>query len=525
MNVAALLRDQAIARPDAPAIVDTVKGRARVTTFAELDDRAARAAALLQGAGLRPGDGALVLQPMSAELYVALCAILRLGLVAVVIDPAMGRERLARCCALYPPRAFISSAKGRLLRLVSPAVRRIPHAFVIGPSLPGAVRWSRADGLAPHRGLYPATADTPGLLTFTSGSTGEPKAAVRTHGVLLAQHRALQESLRLRAGESSLTALPIVGLADLACGATCVVPRGDLRRPAAIDPAPIVAQAAAHRVERLVGSPALCEALARHCRERDITLPALRRVYVGGGPVFPRLVGALARMAPRAEVVAVYGSTEAEPIAHVSCRAAPARDSVVTEAGRGLLAGHPEPCVRLAILPDRWGRGLDPYTADEFARLGAPAGTPGEIVVSGAHVVPGYLHGHGDGETKVRAGGEIWHRTGDAGFLDGDGRLWLLGRCAARIDDARGTLYPFPVECAAVESPGVRRAAVVAHRGRRVLLVEPEGGAEGPDLPALERRVAWAGIDAVKLCPRIPVDERHNAKVDYPALRRLLSVQ
>jgi len=522
VNVTELLRDQAGARPTAPAIIDTVGGRVRTTTFADLEDAAARASALLWREGLRPGDGVLVLQPMSAELYVALCAILRLGLVAMVIDPAMGREHLERCCALYPPRAFVGSARAHLLRLVSPALRRIPRHLVIGAPLPGAVPWSRADNLAPRRVLYPAEADTPGLLTFTSGSTGEPRAAVRTHGVLLAQQRALQASLGLEAGERSLTALPIVGLADLACGATCVVPRGDLRRPAGIDPAPIVAQVAAHGIERLVGSPTLCEGVARYCQDRELTLPTLRRVYVGGGPVFPRLVEALGRAAPRAELVAVYGSTEAEPIAYVSCREARSDDAAATREGRGLLAGSPAPGVRLAIVPDRWGEQFGPYTAAEFARLQAPAGVPGEIVVSGAHVVPGYLHGHGDEETKIRVDGAVWHRTGDAGYLDGEGRLWLLGRCAARLDDARGVLYPFPVERAAMESQGVRRAAVVAHGGRRVLLVEP-GGAAQPNPRALRDRVAWACIDEVRVIRRIPVDKRHNAKVDYPALRRLLT--
>ena len=60
---------------------------------------------------------------------------------------------------------------------------------------------------------------------------------------------------------------------------------------------------------------------------------------------------------------------------------------------------------------------------------------PGEIVVSGAHVGAGYVGGVGDAETKFRVGEVIWHRTGDAGYLDAHGRLWLLGRCSARIAD------------------------------------------------------------------------------------------
>jgi len=77
-------------------------------------------------------------------------------------------------------------------------------------------------------------------------------------------------------------------------------------------------------------------------------------------------------------------------------------------------------------------------------------------VVSGAHVLPGYLHGQGHQDTNARVGGNVWHRTGDAGHLDGGGRQWLLGRCAGRVTDAGSELYPLAVEAAAHEHPAVR---------------------------------------------------------------------
>ena len=131
----------------------------------------------------------------------------------------------------------------------------------------------------------------------------------------------------------------------------------------------------------------------------------------------------------------------------------------------------------------------------------------------------------GDAETKLRVDDAVWHRTGDAGSYDARGRLWLLGRCAARIADRHGTLYALAVECALSRHPGIRRSAVVAHRGRRILAVEPDDAAiplDPADLPAL---VPWARLDAVETCRRLPVDRRHNAKIDYPALRRLLDAR
>lgn len=517
MNVAARLRAQATFRPDAPAIIERRGGRTRTTTFAQLDRAAAEAAALLRREGLAPGDAALVLHPMSSDLYVALAALLRLGLTAIFLDPSAGREHIEQCCALVPPRALIASPKAHALRLVSPGLRRIPHKFSVGPALPGALRWGGV-GLPPLDAVEDCSPDTPALLTFTSGSTGRPKAAVRTHEFLMAQHRVLEQSLALAPGQVDLVTLPIVLLANLASGVTSLIPDADLRRPGAIDPAPIVDQIKTHEPTRTAASPAFLDRLAGYCAPRGMALTTFTRIFSGGAPVFPHLLDRFQRMAPRAEVIAVFGSTEAEPIAHVAWSEMQAGDIEAMYAGRGLLAGRPIPAIQLRVLPDRWGTPIGPLTPEAFAAASLPHGAPGEIVVSGAHVLPGYLHGEGDQETKFTVGGDIWHRTGDAGYLDAERRLWLLGRCAARIGD----LYPFSVECAVFRYAAVRRAAFVADRGRRVLLIQWGDRAAGVDLAEIRESLGWAQLNAVIAVPEIPLDKRHNAKVDYPAAKRLL---
>jgi acyl-CoA synthetase (AMP-forming)/AMP-acid ligase II len=191
--------------------------------------------------------------------------------------------------------------------------------------------------------------------------------------------------------------------------------------------------------------------------------------------------------------------------------------------GDGLLAGHPVAEIKVRILRDQWGTPRGKLTTDAFTHETLRTGESGEIVVAGDHVLRGYLDGVGDEETKFSVDGQVWHRTGDAGKLDSHGRLWLLGRCAARIDDVHGRLYPFAVECVAMTFPEVRRAAVIAHAGERWLVIEADGSRA-----ALERTLrdatAWAHIARVRFLDVMPVDKRHNAKIDYPALRRLLGI-
>jgi acyl-CoA synthetase (AMP-forming)/AMP-acid ligase II len=134
-------------------------------------------------------------------------------------------------------------------------------------------------------------------------------------------------------------------------------------------------------------------------------------------------------------------------------------------------------------------------------------------------VSTGYLRGQGDAETKFRVGDTVWHRTGDSGWLDEQNRLWLTGRCAARVGDAPQAQYPLMVEAALADHPQLARVAFVSHRGRRLLVVELKRGADRSGLEELARALPWAGIARVVSLSHIPLDRRHNAKIDYPALR------
>ncbi|MHB0960336.1 MAG: AMP-binding protein [Pirellulaceae bacterium] len=523
MNVAHVLRSHAERHPNEVALMDTYRGRSRGMTFLELEQATGRMATLLGEAGLRTGDTVLVFHPMSQELYIALGALLRQGMVAMFVDPSAGRKYIDRCCELRRPQAMIANSRVHWLRLISPELRRIPVKFSIGSRVPGAVPLEVARKRHYDAAVNCCGSDTPALISFTSGNTGGPKAAIRTHGLLLSQHRAIEQNLALVPGEVELVALPIFVLANLASRVTSIIPSVDLRRPDKIAPAPVVTQLRELGATRTTASPAFYERLADYCAARGITLPRLTKIFTGGGPVPPNLLRRLQRMAPAAAVTVVYGSTEAEPISCVSLAEMHAADHAAMLCGHGLLAGHPVPSIQLRIMKDQWGRKIGQCEQAQFDQMCQPAGVDGEIVVSGDHVLPSYLYGPNEDENKLRVGNACWHRTGDAGYLDDLGRLWLLGRCAARLEDHRGALYPLGAENTALQCEYVRRAAFVGHRGQRVMVIELRNDAAKPDVAALRTSLAFAGVDAIRLVKRIPVDKRHNTKVDYDALRELLS--
>ncbi len=377
-NLAARLAERAGAHPDRLALVAGCGGARRAIRYAELEARVAHVAGLLRERGVRPGARVLMFVPMSIELYVALLAVMRLGAVAVFVDAWADRRRVDAAIAAARPLVFLGTPRAHLLRLVSPALRAIP-SFV----------WVRREfgagsGREPRTGIAPVAPSDPALVTFTTGSTGRPKAAARSHAFLWAQHRVLARHLALTEEDVELTTLPIFALDDLAVGCTCVLPDIDPRRPAVVDARAVLAQMRAESVTTCTASPSFVDALLDGAELRGETLP-VRTLFTGGAPVLPALARRLARLAStRAHVV--YGSTEAEPIAAIS-----AADLVAAlESGApGLCAGWPVAEIALRLVRAHDGPiALGPRGWTEWE---VPPQATGEIVVSGEHVLAGYL--------------------------------------------------------------------------------------------------------------------------------------
>ena len=133
-------------------------------------------------------------------------------------------------------------------------------------------------------------------------------------------------------------------------------------------------------------------------------------------------------------------------------------------------------------------------------------------------MLDGYLHGQGEDENKFCVDQTRWHRTGDAGYFDDRGRLWLLGRCAARVDDGHGALYPMGVEQAAMRNPSIGKAAMVSHHGQRVLAVTLRAPKTQPDFASLFKSFSFANVDSIRIVKRMPLDRRHQSKIDYSSL-------
>ncbi len=513
MNVINILDQSSTSSASKAALISGIGKSRRQLSFTELACEIDIVARELLSRGLKPGDKALLAVPISIETYVSMLAILNAGLVVMIVDPAHGVAEVARCLRAYPPAAVVGTRAMILLRFLSPEIRRIPVRIVAGTM--------RREQQTPLPAQARSSEDS-ALLTFTSGSTGEPKAVIRTHGFLRQQLDILNRIADPQPTDIDFVAMPLFALFNLANETTSVIPACDMKRPGRANPRVLLKQLRAENATTIVASPALLERLADYCLRKRQSIPALRSISTGGGPVSPTLPERLRAVASRAIIKNVYGSTEAEPIASVIDDDISIADRRAMRIGAGLLVGRAVEGCKVKIVPNNNTVPLGPFSEAEFESFALRQGEIGEIVVSGRHVLPGYVDLTRNRETKIEVDRTRWHRTGDAGYFDPSGRLWLVGRCAAAIQDSRGMVYPFQVEYAVGAVRGISRTALISEQGKRILVIETSAKEFNSDCIKAARCIADQQIDRIVTVRRIPMDRRHDAKIDYPALRRLL---
>ncbi len=504
-----------------------------VLSYAELSAEVAAHRARLAAAGLRPGDRALVMVRQGLPLLAVVFALFELGALPVVIDPGMGRENFLRCVARSRPRALVGIPAARIASwLFRGSFRSVELRIAVSGAAtarltaPGAVRPASAPAAL---GRTPAD---PAAILFTSGSTGAPKGVRYTHGQFDAQVRMIRETYGIEPGEIDLPLLPLFALFAPALGMTTIVPELDPSRPAQADPAALARALLQENVTTSFGSPTLWGNLAAHGHRAGLRFPALRRVLCAGAPVPPWLWESLSALLPNGRLHSPYGATEALPVATISAAEVVSGTARATRAGAGSCLGRILPGNTVKIIEPVDG----PIAGLAEIRETAP-GAIGEIIVAGPTVTLDYdALPEATAAAKIPApDGAVFHRLGDLGYLDAEGRLWFAGRKAETVHTARGPLHPAQVEPLFESHPEIRRVALVgsgaAGRQRPCLVAEPvnprlvQDSAECRRLTRDLRQLALlhehtAQVKTFYFHPSFPVDVRHNAKIHRLTLAR-----
>lgn len=470
--------------------------------------------------GITDGDRLIIIVKPTIDLYALIIACFCSGVIPVFVDTGMGKKKIIMALEDSKAKAIVSSRQ--LLKyfwLIKP-LRKMQRYSVDG-TLPlcASIDLLKPPVIGCPLSVLPRNPQDHCLITFTSGSTGRPKGADRTHQCLINQHLALKNSVQYKDGDYGLSCFPVAALHQFACGVPTALPRVDLAAIGDVN-APLVIDQIKHFNITYIGSAsAFLEKVVAYLESESCQLEQIRLVIIGGSTVASRLLSRAKQVLPNATLMVVYGSTESEPISHIN-----SEEILAAPEANGYLVGRPVPECEVKVI-DSVGQTLT-GEAELLARE-CTTGQPGEIVVSGGHVLQSYIDNPAaTRETKIPGkSGSVWHRTGDYGFMDEQARIWLTGRDKDLISYQGALLPNYCMEIKLDALNGVSRAAVLNIDNKMAVVVETTKDqvvALKADIEACCQPVAGADLILYAI-EKMPVDGRHNSKIDRPLLKKLIS--
>ena len=430
----------------APESVALVFG-ARRLTYAELNDRACRLANGLAERGIDHGSRVAALVHNCNHFIEALFATAKLGAIFVPLNFRLVAREIALQLEASTPAALISGHRfDEVLERLRTHPALPPHVLRVDDEIPVDAAPNAQDPYeqwlstcARDEPPCRATADDVQMLMHSSGTTGLPKGAVYTHATTYASCAAKIIDFALT--ESDLAAVfgPLFHAGPLMDLTLPLLLRGGsvvLGASRGFDPARLLETLAAERATVVPIYPTMLRRVTTAALPAELDLSALRLIITGGEPTPEPVIRAVHERFPRIDFINNYGSTEGGPVTTFLA----ARESLRKIGSVG-----------------KESFGVEVRIADDEGRA-VGAGGVGEILVRSPFVCRGYWRRPEETAKSQRDG---WWRTGDLGWRDTEGFLWIAGRSKDLIKSGTESIYPVEVEQAIAMLPGVREVAVV----------------------------------------------------------------
>ena len=454
------------------------------------------------------------------ELYALAFALFKIRGIPVIVDPGMGIKRILANYKHVGAEVFVGMPFTQLIRRIAKdtfqSVRLIYTVRKGGLSL---VRGEVPVPVTPTATVEPSDL---AFITFTTGSTGPAKAVEACFSMLDAAVQIIRHQFNQSNDEKDLVSMPFFGLISLMIGSTVVIPPMNPGKPAAINPALIAQTMLDAGITTMVASPAFYDRLSRYAEQEKIVFPKLKVMISGGAPMALYIMQRCeAMISAEGKFYVCWGATEGLPLSFIDVKEIEALKVPVIAGGLGSPLGRPVDGVNLQII--RTQKGDAPAWED---RQPLARGELGEIIASGANVSTAY---HKDekanrGHKIVDPSTQVWHRTGDIGFIDEAGRLIFTGRMAHLVEVDGELLHSVACEGVSNAHSSVKRSALVKASDKPVMIIELKPGAENPDLikaevlNLLQKNPRTQSINTLMIHRSFPVDPRHNAKIERAKL-------
>ena len=536
MNIAQLITIKAEETPDKVAVrapLSRLRGGRYIyesLTFKELIDRANSIANGLESLGLKKGDKTLVFVRPGLDFPAITFALFLKGIVPVFIDPGMGKKNLLSSIKQVKPIALIGVPEVHFLRLFfKKNFSSIKHFITTGSLKWGSMRTlSSLKEFEPKESLTEIRPDELAAVLFTSGGTGVPKGVEYTHKIFTTQTAMLQEMFNLGPTDTDIPGFPLFALFTMAMGMTSCIPDMNPSKPAKANPEKLVQNILDNKATFVAGSPAIWERVATYCTENNIILPSVKYLVMFGAPVSTKIHKMFSTVLTNGTTYTPYGATESLPVANISGKELLENSVDKSSEGLGTCIGKPVKGTEVKIIQIT----DSPIEVESDIKEKTPYEI-GEIIVKGDTVTKSYFEMPlKTKEAKIYTEDSLWHRIGDIGYFDDQGKIWFCGRKTHRVKTVSGLMSSIQTEAVFNEHPSVKRTALIGigeigtqRPGLVVELLDKKANKKTVTndlLKIAKKHKHTTSIDKIWFHKSFPVDVRHNIKIDRLKLTKMV---
>lgn len=531
-NIASHLPVMAEQQPNTYAVVQAEKTQAKPSyktayTYQQLNQESDVIASGLKQYGIEKGTRVVLMVQPGLDFFALVFALFKLGAVLVAVDPGMGIKNLGKCLKEAKPEGFIGNLKANSARVIlSWAKSTINKAVLVGGNVLTDQLITGLDeikllGKTASQIKDETKAEDIAAILYTSGSTGIPKGVVYTHANFTAQVQALKELYNIEPGEIDLATFPLFGLFSPALGMTSIIPQMDFTKPGSVEPTRIIDAVNHYKCTTMFGSPALLNRVGKWAENKEIKLPSLKRVLSAGAPVTTTVLSRFnSLLNSPAQIFTPYGATESLPVSSIGSDEIIKETAKATIDGKGVCVGRPVAGLDVSVI-----KISDDIISNWHDELKLPVNQIGEICVRGPQVTRSYFSRSKEtGLAKIQINNDFYHRMGDLGYMDENGRLWFCGRKSHRVITETETLFTICCEAIFNTHASVFRSALVSAKDKcrvvPVICIELEKDKKHNKTELIEELLAIAkaseltkSIQHILFHKSFPVDIRHNAKI------------
>ena len=406
----------------------------------QINDMGKRLAAGLKSLGIGRGDHVIVSMPNKPEVFACFGAIWRIGAVIVPIMFLLGEEETRYILDHSDAKAIITSQD--LLEKIENArkgLAHVEHVIVIDGEDQGDVVSFEGliDQNPPSDIIEDMEQDDVALMIYTSGTTGHPKGVMLSHNNLYTNAVSTWESTEADKGDISIVCLPLAhsfGVVVMNAGAVSPYKESFGVLLSWFDPEEVLRLIEKYRATVFIGVPTMYQILLNHPAADKYDTSSLERCSISAAPVTEELYRAFTTKF-NCKMYEGYGLTEASPTVATCRRSMPLKKGST---------GVPIPGVEVKIFD---------HEDNEM-----PPGEQGEIVVRGPNVMVGYYKNPEATAEALRGG---WLHTGDVGYIDEEGYIFITDRIKDMIIKGGYNIYPSEIEGYIETHPGVAEVSVI----------------------------------------------------------------